>query len=141
MTLHVTHKISIPDWELTETFARASGPGGQNVNKVETAVQLRFDALNSPSLADDVKARLKNIAGRRMTKDGVIVIEAKRFRLRERNREDARARLVALIESAAEPPKKRRPTRTPLSQKRKRLEGKRRRGEIKAGRKRPPSEG
>ncbi len=137
MPLVVTPNIEIPASELTETFIRASGPGGQNVNKVETAVQLRFDALASPSLDDAVKARLRSIAGRRMTKDGVIIIEAKRFRARERNRADARARLAALIARAAAPPKKRKPTRTPPSQKRKRLESKRRRGETKEKRKRP----
>jgi ribosome-associated protein len=134
MSLVVTPNIEIPDWELTETFIRASGPGGQNVNKVETAVQLRFNALGSLSLSDDVKIRLKGIAGRRMNKDGEIIIEAKRFRSRERNREDARARLAALIERAAAPPRIRKKTRVPFSQKRKRLDDKRRRSETKTRR-------
>jgi len=134
MSLFITPSIIIPDWELTETFIRASGPGGQNVNKVETAVQLRFNALGSPSLTDAIKLQLKKIAGRRMTKDGEIIIEAKRYRSQERNREDAHARLAALIERAANPPRKRQKTRVPPSQKRKRLENKRRRSETKAGR-------
>ncbi|CAK9039386.1 Cytosolic non-specific dipeptidase (CNDP dipeptidase 2) (Glutamate carboxypeptidase-like protein 1) [Durusdinium trenchii] len=114
MSLTVTSAIAIPDWELTETFMRASGPGGQNVNKVETAVQLRFSAIASPSLPDAVKTRLKKIAGRRMTKDGEIIIEAKRYRSQERNREDARMRLAALIARAANPPRKRQKTREKL---------------------------
>ena len=134
MSLIITSSIAIKDWELTETFIRASGPGGQNVNKVETAVQLRFDAKNSPSLSDAVKHQLKKIAGRRMTKEGEIIIEAKRFRSQERNREDARVRLAALIQRAANPPRNRQKTRVPPSQKRKRMENKRRRGEVKAGR-------
>lgn len=138
MSLVVSTSITIPDWELIETFIRASGPGGQNVNKVETAVQLRFNAMNSPSLSDPVKRRLAHIAGRRMNKDGEILIEAKRFRSQERNREDARARLVALIERAATPPRPRKKTRVSPNQKRKRLQEKRKRGEIKA-RRAPPS--
>lgn len=126
--------ITIPDWELVETFIRASGPGGQNVNKIASAVQLRFHVQNSPSLPQPVKTRLKTIAGRRMTREGELIIEAKRFRTQEQNREDARARLAALIERAATPPKKRVKTRVSRNQKRKRVEEKRRRGELKAGR-------
>lgn len=135
--MKVTPLLTVNESELTETFIRASGPGGQNVNKVASAVQLRFDAANSPSLGEAVKARLKAIAGRRMTKDGVLIIEAKRFRDQEKNRADARARLAALIERAAEPPKPRKATRVPKAQKAKRRDDKRRRSEIKSGRRRP----
>ncbi|WP_375211293.1 alternative ribosome rescue aminoacyl-tRNA hydrolase ArfB [Hyphococcus sp.] len=117
-----------------EKFLAASGPGGQNVNKVASAVQLRFHVQNSPSLPQPVKARLKTIAGRRMTREGELIIEAKRFRTQEQNREDARERLAALIERAATPPKKRVKTKVSRNQKRKRVEEKRRRGELKAGR-------
>ncbi len=138
MSISRTLKIQIPASELHETFIRASGPGGQHVNKVASAVQLKFDAARSPSLTAAVKARLRTIAGRRMTKDGVIIIEAKRFRDQEKNRADARARLAALIERAARPPKPRRRTGVPLAQKRKRVENKKKRGELKAKRARPP---
>jgi ribosome-associated protein len=132
MPVFTVGKLQINDWELVETFIRASGPGGQNVNKVSSAVQLRFNALASPSLPDAVKARLKSIAGRRMTREGEIIIEAKRFRSQERNREDARERLAALIERAASPPRQRVKTRVSHNQKRKRLDDKRRRSEIKS---------
>ena len=131
----------IDESELEERFIRASGPGGQNVNKVASAVQLRFDAANCAAFSDAVRARLLRLAGARATKDGVILIEASRFRDQARNREDARARLAALIEKAATAPKKRVATRTPPSQKRKRREDKARRSEVKKGRGRVAPEG
>jgi ribosome-associated protein len=122
----------IDERELIESFARASGPGGQNVNKVSTAVELRFDARRSPSLPDDIAARLIRLAGQRATQDGVIVIFAQRYASQPRNREDARARLVALIEQAAHRDKPRRATRPTQASKKRRLDAKGRRGEIKA---------
>ena len=133
----VTDHISIDEDELVESFVRASGPGGQNVNKVATAVQLRFDVRRSPSLSAAVKARLEKLAGSRLTKDGEIVIFAERFRTLERNRSDAQARLVELIRQAAEPPKPRRPTRPTLAAKRERLAAKARRSAVKGQRGRP----
>lgn len=134
----VTPRISLDDDELQEDFLRSSGPGGQNVNKLETAVQLRFDAANSPNLPDAVKVRLKTLAGRRMTKDGVLIITAQRHRTRERNREDALERLLDLIrEAAIPPPPPRRPTKPTLGSQKRRLEHKTRRAGIKQMRGRP----
>jgi ribosome-associated protein len=127
----VTESISLSEDELEERFVRSPGPGGQHVNKVETAVQLRFDAANSPNLPPEVLTRLRRLAGRRMTRDGVVVIAASRYRSQERNRQDARDRLIELIRDAAAPPKTRRPTRTPAASKRRRLEAKKRRGVVK----------
>ncbi len=124
--------LLIDEREIVETFVRASGPGGQNVNKVASAVELRFDARRSPSLPDDVAARLIRLAGARATQDGVIVIFAQRFSSQPRNREDARARLVALILKAQERETPRRPTRPTRASQVKRLDQKSRRGGIKA---------
>lgn len=139
--IEITPRIFIPDDEIAFTFVRASGPGGQNVNKVASAVQLRFDAARSPSLPEGVKARLPGLAGRRMTQDGVIIIQAQRFRTQERNREDAVARLIELIRSATVVNRVRRPTRPTLASKERRLASKERRGEVKTMRRsRPPDE-
>ena len=130
--IRITDDIAIDDSEISESFVRASGPGGQNVNKLSTAVQLRFDVRRSPSLPDDVRERLERLAGRRLTRDGVLVITAQRFRTQERNRDDAVARLVELIRAATVRPVKRRPTRPTFASKVRRLEGKKRRGDVKA---------
>ncbi len=128
----VTPRISLDEEEIVETFVRASGPGGQNVNKVSTAVELRFDAAASRNLTDALRSRLRTLAGRRMTRDGVIVIDAQRFRTRERNRADALDRLVELIRAAAVVPKTRRPTRPTLGSKQRRLASKEKHGRVKA---------
>ncbi len=125
---------TIPDEELHETFVRASGPGGQNVNKVSTAVELRFDVRHSPSLPPSIRARLVRLAGRRLTKDGVLVIRADRFRTQELNRADARERLAELIEEAAKVPKPRIKTRPTKASKERRIEGKTRRSVVKKAR-------
>jgi ribosome-associated protein len=129
--LEITPSISIPDDELVERFVRSSGPGGQNVNKVASAVELRFDALNSPSLGEELRARLLARRDRRITDEGVVVISAQRFRTQERNREDARERLAALILAATHVPKKRIATKPSRAAKKRRLDAKKERGQVK----------
>ena len=131
MALQCTPQIAIDEAELEETFVRASGPGGQNVNKLSTAVQLRFDARRSPSLPNAVAVRLMRLAGRRLTLDGIIVISAQQHRTQDRNRADARERLAALVAEAAVPPTPRRATRPTLASKKRRLEDKSKRGDTK----------
>jgi ribosome-associated protein len=138
--LYITQKIQIDENELMESFMRASGPGGQNVNKVATAVQLRFNAEKTLILDEDVKKRLKRLAGRRMAADGEIVIEAKRYREQEKNRADARERLAVLIRKALEKPRMRRQTRPTKASVVRRVEGKKKRGSVKKMRNKPAIE-
>jgi ribosome-associated protein len=130
--IRITDRISIEERELEERFVRASGPGGQNVNKLSSAVQLRFDVRHSPSLSADVRMRLERMAGRRLTRDGVLVIMAQRHRTQERNRQDARDRLIELIQRASVAPTPRRPTKPTRGSKERRLATKKNRSSIKS---------
>lgn len=138
--IHVTHRIQIPEKEVELEFVRASGPGGQNVNKVATAVQLRFDVLHSPSLPEDVRERLVKLGGKRITESGVLIIDARRHRTQQANREDAIERFVELVRRAARKQKRRKPTRRTAASREERLAEKRRRSKLKKERGRPGSE-
>jgi ribosome-associated protein len=137
--IRINGRIGIDERELEESFVRASGPGGQNVNKLATAVELRFDVRRSPSLPDDVRARLAALAGRRLTQGGVLVISAQRHRTQERNRQDARERLIELIRRAARPPAQRKPTRPTAGSRKRRIDAKQRRSALKSLRGAPPN--
>ena len=138
--LRITDQISLEDWELTESFTRASGPGGQNVNKVSTAVELRFEAERSPNLSDAVKRRLRRLAGSRWTKDGAVVIFVQETRHQARNREIARERLAELVRRSTVVPKRRRPTKPTRGSVERRLKAKKARGDVKALRGRTETE-
>jgi ribosome-associated protein len=137
--IRINARIAVDEREIGETFVRASGPGGQNVNKLSTAVQLRFDVRGSPSLPGDVKARLERLAGTRLTRDGVLVITAQRYRTQGRNRQDALDRLVDLIRRAATPPAPRRPTKPTRASRERRIESKKRHARTKQLRRAKPS--
>jgi ribosome-associated protein len=137
--IRINARIAIDEREIDESFVRASGPGGQNVNKLSTAVQLRFDVRGSPALPDDVKARLERLAGTRLTRDGVLVITAQRHRTQARNRQDALDRLVDLVRRAATPPVPRRSTKPTRASRERRIEGKKHRSGIKRLRRAKPS--
>ena len=140
MLIPINCHLFLDDSEIEESFVRASGPGGQNVNKVSSAVQLRFDLSRSRSLPEDVRERLRRLAGHRLTRDGVIVIIAQRYRTQERNRQDALDRLIALIRRAAEPPTPRRPTKPSRAAKERRLQAKARRAAVKQQRRTAPDD-
>lgn len=130
--IHVSNTITLEDWEISESFHRSSGPGGQNVNKVSTAVELRFEAARSPNLSAYVKNRLRTLSGRKWTKDGAIIITAEKHRSQAMNRELATKKLIELIQKATERPKARIKTRPTLASKRRRLEGKKQRAQVKS---------
>jgi ribosome-associated protein len=139
--IRITDWLAIDDQELHEEFVRAAGPGGQNVNKVATAVQLRFDVQQSPSLPEDVRLRLRRLGGARLTSDGVLIITAQRYRTQAQNRDDALHQFIALVRAATVRPKPRHATRPTLASKQRRLESKRRQGERKQLRRTPPNRG
>jgi ribosome-associated protein len=138
--IRITPAITLDDSEISESFTRASGPGGQNVNKVSTAVELRFDVAHSPALPEDVRARLMTLAGRRLTQDGILIIQVQSHRSQDRNRQEARERLTALIRRAAEQPRRRRATRPTAGSKARRLKAKTVRSGIKALRQTKPTD-